>query len=925
MKGLIVDLVIWNEDNGGYRQNLQNEILSLLTSGRAADNKDQPGGIFIRSSEQVSNEDRILFQSVARIVISDKFGTLEEQISRRNKIKLAIPYFSPTKFHATTFTSVKQPTGLQFFNGLGGFSSDGKEYVIITTLQQTTPLPWSNVLANPSFGSIVTESGQSYTWMDNAHEYRLTPWNNDPVTDMQGEAFYLRDEESGRFWSPAPFPCRGGSAYNTRHGFGYSIFEHSEDGIDSAMTVYADIEQPVKFVVIKLHNRSQRVRRLSATGYMEWVLGDLKVKTQMHIVTELALQSGAILAYNRYNSEFNNKIAFFDADDVNRTVTTDRAEFIGRNGTLTNPDGMYRARFSGRTGAALDPCAVIQVVFDLAEGQEKEVVFRLGAGENMNDVLALIKRLEGKETASQALDKVKQFWQETLGAVEVETPDETVNILVNGWLNYQTIASRIWGRSGFYQSGGAFGFRDQLQDVLSLIHTKPALIRQHILLCASRQFKEGDVQHWWHPPSGRGVRTTCSDDLLWLPYVTIKYITVTADKLILDESVHFLEGRLLNAGEESYYDLPIRSEKTASLYEHCVLAIEHALRFGEHGLPLMGSGDWNDGMDKVGSEGKGESVWLAFFIYGILIKFIEVAVLKNDTIFAEKCRTTASNLQQSITTNAWDGEWYRRAYFDDGTPLGSKENEECKIDSIAQSWSVLSGTADPQRQLMAMNAVEKFLVRKEDIIQLFDPAFDKSALNPGYIKGYVPGVRENGGQYTHAAVWLIMAFAALGDNKRTWELIQLINPVNHGKDANTIEKYKAEPYVIAADVYTVPLHTGRGGWTWYTGAAGWLYQLFIESFIGLKRIAEKLYIQPCLPEEWTAVKVQYHYMDTLYRIELVKPQQHEISKIWVDGKEESNDFISLMNDGHEHEVKIILQQHLNKTIVSLDKETSVLP
>lgn len=925
MKGLVVDLVIWNEDNGGYRQNLQNEILSLLTSGRAADVKDQPGGIFIRSSDQVSNEDRILFQSVARVIISDRFGTLEEQIARRNKIRTAVPYFSPTKFHASVFTSVEQPAGLQFFNGLGGFSADGKEYIITTTPQKTTALPWSNVIANPDFGSVVTESGQSYTWMDNAHEYRLTPWNNDPVTDMQGEAFYLRDEESGRFWSPAPFPCRGASAYNTRHGFGYSVFEHSEDGIDSSMTVYTDIEQPVKFIVIKLHNKSSRERRLSATSYMEWILGDLKAKTQMHVVTELDLQSGAILAYNKYNTEFSSKVAFFDVDDVNKTITTDRAEFIGRNGTLSNPDGMYRARFSGRTGAALDPCAVIQVVFDLSEGQEKEVVFRLGAGENVPAVLALIKKMEGKETAAKALQQVQQFWQKTLGAVQVETPDAAVNILVNGWLNYQTMASRIWGRSGFYQSGGAFGFRDQLQDVLSLLHTKPALVRQQILLSASRQFKEGDVQHWWHPPTGRGVRTTCSDDLLWLPFVTAKYIAVTGDRSILDEPVHFLEGRLLNAGEESYYDLPIRSEKEAALYEHCVLAIEHALHFGEHGLPFIGSGDWNDGMDKVGEHGKGESVWLAFFLYGILMKFTGVANLKNDSSFAEKCKSTAAKLRLSINSNAWDGEWFRRAYFDDGTPLGSKQNEECKIDSIAQSWSVLSGAADPGRQLMAMNAAEKYLVRKEEaIIQLFDPAFDKSAMNPGYIKGYVPGVRENGGQYTHAAIWLIMAFAEMGDTERTWELIQLVNPINHGKDEAAIEKYKAEPYVIAADVYTVPLHTGRGGWTWYTGAAGWLYQLFIESFIGLKREGEKLFFEPCLPEAWPAVKLQYNYMDTVYSIELVPAATNEQAGIVLDEKTITGTYVELVNDNAPHEVKIFFRKIPGKDTAVIDKKDLAL-
>ncbi len=903
MKGLIVDLVIWNEDHGGYRQVLQNQILSLLTPGTSADLKDQPGGVFIRSSDQVSNEDRILFQTVARVVISDRLGTLEEQINRRSKIKTTIPYFSPTKFHASSYTNLSRPKGLQFFNGMGGFTTDGKEYVIITAPMQSTPLPWCNVLTNPDFGSIISESGQSYTWIDNAHEFRLTPWNNDPLTDLKGEAFYLRDEESGRFWSPTALPSRGTSDYICRHGFGYSIFEHSEDGIDSTMTVFADLVDPVKYIVIKLHNNSGRARRISATGYVEWILGDLKAKTQMHIVTELDVSTGALLAHNTYNTEFNNRVAFFDVDDANRSFTTDRAEFLGRNGTLSNPDGMSRAKLSGRTGAALDACAVIQVVYDLAEDQEKQLVFRLGAGKHMQDTLSVIKRSAGNEAARLALQKVQEYWQHTLSAIEVITPDPAVNILINGWLNYQTIASRIWARSGFYQSGGAFGFRDQLQDVLSLIHTKPGMVKDMILLCASRQFKEGDVQHWWHPPTGRGVRTTCSDDLLWLPFVTAKYISATGDGSILDESVHFLEGRLLNAGEESYFDLPIRSDLASTLYDHCVRAIERALPTGEHGLPLIGSGDWNDGMDKVGAHGKGESVWLAFFLYNILGKFIKIAALKKDDSFVRKCKTAAENLRENIHTHAWDGEWFRRAYFDDGTALGSKENEECKIDSIAQSWSVLSGAAPAERQLMAMNAAEKYLVRKQEkIIQLFDPPFDKSDLNPGYIKGYVPGVRENGGQYSHAAIWLIMAFAAIGDKQRTWELITLINPINHGNNAEEIARYKSEPYVIAADVYTVPLHVGRGGWTWYTGAAGWLYQLLIESFLGLRLEGDKLYFKPCIPQGWPSVKINYRYKNRIYKIELLQHANDSAIQVRVDDMPVNNNFISLVNDEREHGV-----------------------
>lgn len=910
LKGLIVDLVIWNEDHGGYRQALLDRIHSMVVPGLSAEIKDQPGGIFIRSADQISNEDRILFQSVAHVVISDRLGTLEEQINRGNKFKTAIPNFSPTKFHMSAdFEAQKTillPEGLQFFNGTGGFSKDGKEYVIITTPDHPTPAPWINVLGNPGFGTIVSESGQSYSWVENAHGIRLTPWNNDPISDLKGEAFYLRDEENGRFWSPSPLPSRGKPAYLTRHGFGYSVFEHREDGIDSTMTVFVDADAPVKFIVLKIRNSSGRPRRMSATGYVEWVLGDLRAKAIKHTVTEMDKRSGAILARNAYSTEFENRVAFFDVDDNGRTFTADRTEFIGRNGTLANPDAMNRTRLSGKTGAALDPCAALQVIFDLAEDEEREVTFRLGAGKTMSDALAIIQKYEGNTAAKDALRKVKEFWEKTLNVVHINTPDAATNILANGWLNYQTLSCRIWARSGFYQSGGAFGFRDQLQDTLSLMYSKPSLVREQIILCASRQFKEGDVQHWWHPPKGRGVRTTCSDDYLWLPYVTAKYIEVTGDVGILDEPVFFLEGRLLNAGEESYYDLPIRSDKQANLYEHCVSAIIHGLKFGEHGLPFIGSGDWNDGMDKVGNHGKGESVWLAFFLYDILQRFSDVALLRNDESISKKCLEAAQLLRDNIHQHAWDGAWYRRAYFDDGTPLGSSVNDECKIDSIAQSWSVLSKAGAPDRSLMAMQSAGKFLVKEENgMIQLFDPPFDKSSLNPGYIKGYVPGVRENGGQYTHAAIWLVMAYAALGDRKKTWDLLTMINPLNRGSDARKIDIYKVEPYVIAADVYAEPMHKGRGGWTWYTGSAGWMYQLIIDSFIGMRKTGDKLTFKPCLPPGWNEITIRYMYMDTLYVITLQDSNKNAGIKITEDGHETEDAFITLVNDKNDHHVSVL--------------------
>jgi cyclic beta-1,2-glucan synthetase len=566
---------------------------------------------------------------------------------------------------------------------------------------------------------------------------------------------------------------------------------------------------------------------------------------------------------------------------------------------------MSRIKLSGKVGLALDPCAAIQVPFFVADGEEQEIIFRLGAGKDANEASTIAKQFRGAAAAGEALEKVKKYWTNTIDAIQVETPDKAINLITNGWLTYQTISSRMWGRSGFYQSGGAFGFRDQLQDVMSLLHTRAELAREQILLCASRQFKEGDVQHWWHPPIGRGVRTRISDDYLWLPFVTAHYVKHTGDVDILYASSNFLDGRQLNEGEESYFDLPLDSFTSATLYEHCVRAIQHGLNFGVHGLPLIGTGDWNDGFDKVGQQGKGESVWLAFFLYEILTRFADIAGLHNDATFAAACKNQAQLLKQNIDKSAWDGEWYKRAWFDDGTPLGSKGDEECKIDSISQSWAVLSGAGDASLVHTAMESAYKNLVQKDvGIIQLLEPPFDKSALNPGYIKGYVPGVRENGGQYTHAAVWMIMAFARLGDNNRVWELLNMINPVNHGKTAEEIATYKVEPYVLAADVYSRTPHAGRGGWTWYTGSAGWLYRLITESFLGLQQEGNKLKIIPCVPKEWKSFKIHYRYKNTMYHIEVMQINIGEEIIITVDGLQQPDQMITLSDDGIEHNVYV---------------------
>ncbi|MDR3714632.1 MAG: glucoamylase family protein [Puia sp.] len=880
LKGLIVDLVIWNEDHGGYRQLLQNQLLGLISAGIETDLADRPGGIFVRVADQISPEDRILLQTVARIKISDTAGDLSYQVGKRSIARPLIPRLVPRQpYFPQAENAGPQPTDpneLQYFNGIGGFSREGHEYLITTGRGQTTPAPWINVLANAQFGTVLSESGQAYTWVENAHEFRLTPWNNDPVSDTGGETFYLRDEESGIVWSPTLLPATGKSSYTTRHGFGYSIFDHTEDGIHSEMQVYVDLEAAIKFTVIKLHNYSGRERKLSLTGYTEWVLGDLKPKSAMHVVTTIDPATGALFARNAYNTELGDRTCFFDVHAESRTFTADRTEFIGRNGSIRRPDALTRVRLSGRTGAALDPCAVLQVPLDLPENGEQTIIFLLGAARNNEEAGNLIRQFLGPDAAQQSLDRIRAYWNKTLGVVKIESPEHSMNLLANGWLLYQTIACRIRARSGYYQSGGAFGFRDQLQDTLAILHTEPGAVREHLLLSASRQFREGDVQHWWHPPTGRGVRTRCSDDYLWLPFVASRYITHTGDTQVLDEIVGFLDGRPLNPEEESYYDLPGHSPQSASLYEHCVRAIRHGLRFGEHGLPLMGSGDWNDGMDKVGQHGKGESVWLGFFLYTVLKHFAGIATLQKDAAFNEECERQAAQLKENLNKNAWDGQWYRRAYFDDGTPLGASTNEECRIDSIAQSWSVLSGAGTPEYTTKGMESADKYLVRRDSgIIQLLDPPFDKSDLDPGYIKGYVPGVRENGGQYTHAAIWLTMAFAVRGDYRRAWELFNMINPIHHGNTPKAIATYKVEPYVMAADVYSIALHKGRGGWTWYTGSAGWTYQLITESLIGLHRYGDTLQFNPCIPPEWGPFVIHYRFKEALYHIRFIPHPEEE--------------------------------------------------
>lgn len=917
MKGLAADLVILNEDFSGYRAVLHDQIIGLINAGSETPIIDRPGGVFVRRAEELSEEDRVLFQTVARIELTGSAETLAEQAQRRMPLERVLELLEPLP-RATVEEAHPLFTRQRIFcNGPGGFTPDGREYVVTLEPGQTTPAPWANVIAGPHIGTVVSESGSAYTFVGNAHEFRLTTWHNDPVCDASGEAFYIRDEETGAFWSPTPLPSRGRSGYVCRHGFGYSVFEHYEAGISSELSTYVAMDAPVKFAVVTLRNHSGRPRRLSLTGYWELVLGEWRHANLMHVVTEIDPDSGALLARSAYGRENAHKVVFAQVSERERTVTGNRTEFIGRNGSLTNPAALGRKRLSGKTGAGLDPCAAMQTSLELADGQEREIVFLFGAADDVDEARRFIRRFSGPAVSRQALDAVWEYWNRTLGAVNVETPDPALDVLANGWLVYQTLSCRLWGRSGYYQSGGAYGFRDQLQDVMALIHTAPQLAREQLVRCAGRQYPQGDVQHWWHPPNGQGVRTHFSDDYLWLPYATCRYVMTTGDTGVLDEQVHFLEGRELDPHEEAYYDQPQRSNEIASLYEHCLRSIKRGLRFGERHLPLMGCGDWNDGMNLVGQGGKGESVWLGWFLYENLQLFAGLARSRNEEVFASFCNVQAELLRNSIEENAWDGAWYRRAYFDDGRPLGSAENEECRIDSISQSWAVISGGGDPERARQAMEAVNEHLVRRDArLIRLLTPPFDTSDLEPGYIKGYAPGVRENGAQYTHAAIWTVMAFAGMGDRERAWEFLGMINPVNHASSPEGIERYKVEPYVMAADIYDAPPHTGRGGWTWYTGAAGWMYRLILETLLGLRLEVDKLYIAPCVPAHWMSYKIHYRYRETVYHITVHCAGESTTQAIWVtvdgaaireaeaDGAGQPRGMIPLVDDRREHYVDV---------------------
>jgi cellobiose phosphorylase len=917
LKGLEADLVVLLEQPTSYFEELFQAVQEAVRASDAQALVDKPGGVFVRKADQMSAEDVTLLQAAARVVLVGYRGSLAAQLNRPEPVpELPAPLPAVRRANpATHGAPVRPPEGLLFPNGQGGFTPDGREYCIL--LQEFVPggaglalppAPWINVLANPSAGCLVSESGLGCTWAFNSQQNRLTPWNNDPVSDPPAEVLYLRDENSGEVWTPTPRPLGGSAATLVRHGQGYTRFQRNSHGLAQDLLVFVPPQDSVKLLVLRLKNTGSRPRRLSATYYAEWVLGTVRDQAPLHVRTEVDAQEGALLAHNPFVTDHGRQVAFADVSARPRTLTGDRTEFLGRNGSLAAPAALRRVELSGRTGPGLDPCAALQAPFELAPGAEREIVFLLGSADDLDSARQLLRRYKEPGRAQRAFEQVRQLWDGILGAVQVHTPDPALDLLVNRWLPYQVLSCRLWGRSAFYQSGGAYGFRDQLQDVMALVYGAPQEARAHLLRAAARQFLEGDVQHWWHPPAGRGVRTRISDDYLWLPFVVCHYVAVTGDAAVLDERLPYLRMPHLQPGQEDEYGVPEVTAETGTLYEHCVRALENGLHFGEHGLPLMGAGDWNDGMNRVGAGGKGESVWNGWFLLACLECFAQVADGRGDLERAAFCRQQAGRLRQAIEESAWDGAWYRRAYFDDGTPLGSAQNEECQIDSIAQSWAVLAG-GDTERARQAMRSVEERLVKERDrLILLLTPPFDQGPLQPGYIKGYVPGIRENGGQYTHAAAWVVLATAALGQGTRAWQLFDLLNPIRHGDTPDKVALYKVEPYVVAGDVYGAAPHTGRGGWSWYTGSAAWLYRVALEGLLGLRRQGPRLTVDPCIPKEWSGFEIGYRYQSATYRLRIENPAHLErgVRQVVLDGQDLAQHWFDLADDGQEHEVRIIM-------------------
>lgn len=907
-KGLAFDLVILNDHSASYAQDLQHALEALARSS------GQVGTVRLLRGTLMSEAVRDLLFSVAAVVLTGKGGNLQHQITHlemTQRAKTVQAVMRPCRPYRGPQEAPILPE-LELTNGYGGFTSDGQEYAVILRGRTRTPAPWVNVISSPHFGFQVSAEGSGYTWAENSKENQLTPWSNDPVINPTGEAFYLSDEETRQFWSPLAAVCPDENAvYVCRHGRGYSRFERSTNGIATTLLQYVPLEDPVKISRLKLTNTSSRPRTLRVTTYTEWVLGQSRNATAPYVFTEQDPETSALLIRNRWGETFAEQVAFADLAGHQTSITDNRRTFLGRNGSLSTPRALIRGGpLEGVIGAGVDPCAALQTVVTLDPGESTELLFLLGQGRNAEHARQLVRQYRAANLDA-VLEDVHRRWETITKTVQVHTPDRAMDIMLNGWLLYQSLSSRIWARAGFYQASGAYGFRDQLQDGMSLVLAAPQLVREHLLRAASRQFPEGDVQHWWLPQKGNGVRTRISDDCAWLAYTVAQYVRVSGDAAVLDEEIPFLDAPVLAEGEHERFLQPEITDRTASLYTHCILALDHSLQRGAHGLPLMGTGDWNDGMNRVGEAGRGESVWLGWFTHAALSAFLPLARARQDTAHVEKWTRVMKELETALEA-AWDGAWYRRAYFDDGSPLGSHANSEGRIDAIAQSWAVISAAGSPARARQAMQSVQEQLVDlKQEIIMVLTPPFNVSEPDPGYIRGYPPGIRENGGQYTHAALWTVMATALLGEGDAAHDMFATLNPVHHSRDQDAADRYKVEPYAVVADVYSSSPHVGRGGWSWYTGSAGWMQRIGVETLLGVQVEEDRLSINPHIPSAWPSYEVRLRWRTSEYHVQIENPDHICQGDMFLltDGEPVAlTKPICMQDDGLVHRLSIVLRR-----------------
>nr|WP_245224282.1 glucoamylase family protein [Rhizobium halophytocola] len=868
-RGIIADLAIMNERPASYAQDMQHAVDALSETLRSRQADSSSGQVYAVRRDLSDETSWNALLAAARVVFHARNGKLVDQINRAASL-----YSSPRG------TEVREPDwqgripapllldaaavsetadDLDFWNGYGGFSKDGREYIVRLAPGQATPQPWINVIANDRFGFHVSAEGAGFTWSTNSRDYQLTHWSNDPVIDRPSEAFYVTDLDSGEVFAPfAALNVRDDSRFEARHGLGYSSFHAAHGDLETRITQTVARDEPVKLTHLTITNNGTSARRLRTYGYLEWVLGNDGQKTAPFVMVSQDADNGALFATNPYSIDYSGRYAVFTANLKADAATANRREFIGRNGCIKLPQAVARQQVLTNTMETEgDPCAALSFDMQIGPGESREITFLLGDCDSEAEARALVEKMALRPFGEVLADN-SGFWEAFTGRIQVDTPDAGFNHMVNAWLPYQTLGCRMLARAGFYQASGAFGFRDQLQDSLGLLIQDPALARGQILKAAGRQFVEGDVQHWWLPQGGAGVRTTISDDVVWLAYAVDRYVEATGDDKILIEQLAFLKGPALEPGQHDTFFQPEMAEEVADLYEHAARALDLAIeRTGQHGLPLMLGGDWNDGMNRVGEAGKGESVWLGWFLAGALQRFLPRADARGDEQRVKRWNDHLKSLLEALDGSGWDGAYYRRGYFDDGEPLGSSQSLECRIDSIAQSWSVLAGGGPEDKARQAVEAAYRELVDADTgIIRLFTPAFEKSRQEPGYIKAYPPGVRENGGQYTHAAIWLAIAFARLGDRDKAWRCFSLLNPVNHALSPAAAETYRVEPYVVAADVYGTESHAGRGGWTWYTGSGGWLYQLAVSELLGIRRRGDRLFISPLLPSDWPGFRAE---------------------------------------------------------------------